>query len=292
VNLGEDRTLSDSDLPLELDGGQNADSYLWQDGSTNRFFNVTQSGEYIVETTLNSCVITDTVNVIVSDPQVDLGADTAICQGQTITFDVTQPGVTYLWNDSTTAATYTASQEETVYVQIISSGGCEASDTVEVIYPIADLKGDTTVCQGTDFTLFSNVQPQFATSYTWNTGETGASIQVTQAGQYWVDIVAEIGCISTDTIQIDFQAPPTVTITADTLLCPDESVEISAIVPDMRNILWSNGVSDTSQIVSLEAFYVATITDSVYCVVEDSVFVGVAPLPLSLIHISEPTRPY
>lgn len=279
VNLGEDRVLCISDLPLELDGGQNADSYLWQDGSTNRFFNVTQTGEYIVETTLNSCTISDTVNIIVSDPQVDLGADTAICQGQSISFDVTQPGVTYLWNDNTTVATYTASQEETVYVRIVSPAGCEASDTVEVIYPIADLVGDTTVCQGTDFTLSSNVLPQFATSYTWNTGATGSSIQVTQSGQYWVDIIADVGCISTDTIQIDFQAPPTITITEDTLLCPNKSVEISATVPDMRSILWSNGVSDISQIVSLESYYVATITDSVYCVVEDSVFVGVAPDP-------------
>ena len=279
VNLGEDRVLCVSDLPLELDGGQNADSYLWQDGSTNRFFDVTQSGQYIVQTTLNSCIITDTVNVIVSDPQVDLGADTAICQGQSISFDVTQPDVTYLWNDSTTAATYTASQEETVYVRIISPAGCEASDTVEVVYPIADLKGDTTVCQGTTFTLFSNVLPQFATSYTWNTGATGSSIEVTQSGQYWVDIIADIGCISTDTIQINFQVPPTITITEDTLLCPNESVEISATVPNMRNILWSNGVSDTTQNVSMEMYYVATITDSIYCVIEDSVFVGIAPLP-------------
>lgn len=279
VNLGEDRTVCVSDLPLELDGGLNANSYLWQDGSTNRYFNVTQTGQYIVETTLNSCVIIDTVNIIVSDPQVDLGADTAICQGQTVTFDVTQPNLTYLWNDSTTAATYTASQQETVYVRILSSAGCEASDTVEVIYPIADLKGDTTVCQGTNLLLSSNVQPQFATSYTWNTGATGASINVTQTGQYWVDIIADIGCISTDTIQIDFQALPTVEITQDTFLCPNESVEISATVLNMRNILWSNGISDTSQIVSMENFYVATITDSVYCIVQDSVFVGLAPLP-------------
>lgn len=274
LNLGSDRTVCAEDLPIRLDGGASGSSYLWNDGSTNRFLFVNQSGEYAVETVLYNCTLQDTIQVTILEPQIDLGNDTAICQGQTVTIDATQPLVTYLWNDGSTNPTYTTGLEESVWVEITDTFGCTATDTMEVIYPIADLQGDTTICEGDTLLLFSNVQPQFATSYTWNTGATGASILITQPGQYWVDIIAEAGCISTDTILIQFQTPPMITMTMDTLLCPDETVEISATVPNMRNILWSNGLTDTSQIISVEGVYTATLTDSVFCEVQDSVYVG------------------
>lgn len=277
LNLGEDRTICAADLPLQLDGGATASSFVWNDGSTNRFFNVTQSGVYSVQTVLYNCTLTDTVLVTVLGPQVDLGNDTAICQGQTVTFDVTQPLMTYEWSDGSTNPTFTTGQEGDIWVEITDTFGCVNSDTVQVIYPIADLKGDTTVCQGTTFTLSSNVQPQFATSYTWNTGATGPSILITQSGQYWVDIIAQAGCISTDTITVQFQTPPMITITQDAFLCPNETVDISATVPNMRSIIWSNGSTDTTQIISIKGSYTATLTDSVYCVVTDSVFVDFAP---------------
>jgi gliding motility-associated-like protein len=277
LNLGEDRTICAADLPLQLDAGATATSFVWNNGSTNRFLNVTESGEYSVETVLYNCTLTDTVLVTVLDPQVSLGSDTAICQGQTVTFDVTQPFTTYEWSDGSTSPTFTTGQAGDVWVEITDTFGCVNSDTVQVIYPIADLKGDTTVCQGTSFILSSNVLPEFATSYTWNTGATGSSILITQPGQYWVDIIAEAGCISTDTITIQFQAPPQITITQDAFLCPNEMVDVSATVPDMRSILWSNGSTDTTQTISVLGTYTATLTDSVYCVVTDSVFVDFAP---------------
>ena len=274
LELGADRTICAENTPLQLDGGEGGISYLWNDGSTSRFLNVTQSGQYTVESVIYNCTLYDTIQVNILTPQVDLGNDTAVCQGQTVMIDATQPLVTYMWSDSSTNATYTASSQQTVWVEITDTFGCVARDSMEVIYPIADLKGDTTVCQGDTFLLFSNVQPQFATSYTWNTGVTGPSILITQPGQYWVDIIAEIGCISTDTIVITFQEPPSVTITLDTMLCPNESVDISATVPNMRDIYWSNGSTDTTQTIAIAGVFVATLTDSVYCQVTDSVAVG------------------
>ncbi|MFK7950131.1 MAG: gliding motility-associated C-terminal domain-containing protein [Saprospiraceae bacterium] len=277
LELGSDKTVCADDTPVQLDGGSGGSSYLWNDGSTNRYLNVTQSGEYHVESVIYNCTLYDTIQVNVLTPQVNLGNDTAICQGQTVTIDVTQPLITYLWNDGSTNPTYTTGLEETVFVEITDTFGCTASDTMEVVYPIADLEGDTTICQGDTLLLFSNVQPQFATSYTWNTGATGSSILITQAGQYWVDIIAEAGCISTDTVLIQFDAPPTITITTDTLLCTDEIVDISATIPNMQSILWSNGSTDTTQTISTEGIYIATLTDSIFCNVQDSVFVGFHP---------------
>lgn len=279
LNLGEDRTICVGNLPLRLDGGANGSSFLWSDSTTNRFLNVNQSGEYSVQTTLYNCILEDTIQITILDPQVELGNDTAICQGQTVTVDATQPFVTYSWNDGSTGPTYTTGLEESVWVEITDTFGCTASDTMEVIYPIADLKGDTTVCEGTSFTLSSNVQPQFATSYTWNTGATGPSILITQPGQYWVDIIAEAGCISTDTITITYQTPPVITMSQDISLCPDETTDIFATIPNMRSIVWSNGSTDTTQTISTAGMYVAVLTDSVYCVVEDSVYMDFYPTP-------------
>lgn len=281
LNLGQDRTVCVADAPVRLDGGSNGSTFLWNDGSTGRFLFANESGEYTVQTTLYNCVLEDTVQITILNPQVDLGNDTAICQGQTVVLDATQPLLTYEWSDGSTNSTFTTGEQGDFWVEITDTFGCMARDTLEVIYPIADLKGDTTVCLGNPLLLSSNVQPQYATSYTWNTGATGASILITQSGQYWVDIIAEAGCISTDTITIEFEAPPTITITQDTLLCPDEMVDISATVSDMRSIIWSNNSDslsvDTTYRVITEGMYVATLMDSIYCIVQDSVFVGFHP---------------
>ncbi len=65
IDLGEDRTICEDEkliLPEKADT-QPGDTYLWQDGSTGRTFEVTEEGRYTVSVT-NACgTITDTVDI-------------------------------------------------------------------------------------------------------------------------------------------------------------------------------------------------------------------------------------
>tara|TARA_R110001592_G_scaffold304246_1_gene576708 strand:- start:44 stop:1372 length:1329 start_codon:yes stop_codon:yes gene_type:complete len=52
---------------ITLDATTTNATYLWQNYSKNSFFNVTNSGEYIVEVTVDSCITTYSINVLIEN---------------------------------------------------------------------------------------------------------------------------------------------------------------------------------------------------------------------------------
>jgi gliding motility-associated-like protein len=62
---------------------------------------------------------------------VDLGPDRIICAGESVTFNIQQPGAVYLWQDGSTGPSYTTGVPGTVWVSA-SNGSCADSDTVIV----------------------------------------------------------------------------------------------------------------------------------------------------------------
>ncbi len=63
INLGPDQIIcEDSTILIEVDTGYY--SYLWQDGSTNHYFNVSDSGTYHVSVeTFNGCLSSDSIDI-------------------------------------------------------------------------------------------------------------------------------------------------------------------------------------------------------------------------------------
>ncbi len=103
-------------------------SYLWQDSSTTPIFNVTQSGTYFV-TVQDSCnIISDTINVIITDdvPTLDLGQNIEICIGETTSIDVTTIDAnTYVWNNGSTNPMLTINMEG--QYSVIATNDCGSS---------------------------------------------------------------------------------------------------------------------------------------------------------------------
>jgi hypothetical protein len=97
ISLGNDTTLCDGST-LILDATNSGATYQWQDNSTNATFTVTQADTFYEAVDLNGCIATDTIIVdYQSYPTVDFGADTALCQGESLTLDATTSGATYEW---------------------------------------------------------------------------------------------------------------------------------------------------------------------------------------------------
>ena len=109
INLGDDTTLC-TGLTLLLNAVNNNASYLWQDGSTQPEFNVTDAGRYTVKVDINGCDTSGTITIDYdSKPTVNIGDDTTVCDTQKLLLDATNPGSTYQWQDGSTGSQFQVS---------------------------------------------------------------------------------------------------------------------------------------------------------------------------------------
>ncbi|PCI99855.1 MAG: hypothetical protein COB15_03460 [Flavobacteriales bacterium] len=199
IQLGNDTNLCQGDT-LVLNATTPNATYLWQDGSTNPTFNVTQQGTYWLQLTSNNCSSPDTINVNYNQfPIINLDNDTTLCQGETVVLNATTPNATYLWQDNSTSPTYNVTQQGTYWVEV-TVNNCSSPDTINVNYnqsPI-NLDNEITLCQ--DDTLVLNATTPSAT-YLWQDGSTNPTFNVTQQGTYWIEVTVN-NCTTTNIILI------------------------------------------------------------------------------------------
>lgn len=108
ASLGNDTTIC-TGKTLLLEANNTGSNYLWQDGTSDSTFLVSQAGWYKVTITNTvGCTASDSIRVYyLTPPTIDLGADTTICETSEILLDAYLPGVTYRWYDRSTEATFT-----------------------------------------------------------------------------------------------------------------------------------------------------------------------------------------
>lgn len=176
---------------------------LWSTGSTAQQETFSQSGTYWLRGRRQCQVFIDSFHLTFRNLQQPLlGPDTSICPGDTLLLFPSIPGATYRWQDGSTAASYMVSSPGTYTVRV-STAPCQYSDTIEVTMPQPSLhigQPDTTICAGALLLLQAAAVPP--SSLLWNTGATGNSISVKEAGTYTVTATNACG-IFTDTVNIE-----------------------------------------------------------------------------------------
>jgi len=107
--------------------------YLWQDNSSEPFFEVRDTGIYWVEIFTDAeCSLLDSIDISFwPKPAIDLGADTTICEGDQITLDALASSATYLWQDSSSLP-YLIVDEAGLYNVGVEQNGCVYTDSVQV----------------------------------------------------------------------------------------------------------------------------------------------------------------
>lgn len=85
---------------------------------------------------------------------VNLGPDTTICNGSTLTLNATTTGATsYLWSTGATTATINVSTSGTYWVQV-SNGACTGSDTIVLTLGTSTSSAaNVTICNNSTYTL-------------------------------------------------------------------------------------------------------------------------------------------
>lgn len=277
--LGADRTIcSPATTILNADGGYPASvTYAWSTGATTSSITASTTGWYWVDVTNGSCVTRDSVYILSMDSNsaVALGADTTMCSGSLALNAGYWPGSSYLWSDSTTAQTLTASTTGSYTVRVITP--CDTLfDTVNVVistYPVVDLGADSSYCVSTTLIAGSG-----SDDYSWNTGDTTATLMVTATGTYYVDVTNVAGCMSSDTINVGINANPTVALGADVTQCGG-TVMLDAQNPGAM-YMWND--SSTAQMLTASASgsYYVSVTDSNGCQSSDTVNVTINAIPV------------
>lgn len=126
-----------------LYSGNSSDSLIWTTPIGSNYYgdtlelngvNGSDSGLYYVET-INSfgCSTLDSILVQPdSIPLVNLGPDLILCDDSTHTINLDPNLSTIIWQDGSALSSYIISDSGQYYVDVYSSGGCHASDTIEV----------------------------------------------------------------------------------------------------------------------------------------------------------------
>jgi hypothetical protein len=190
-----------------------AASYAWSNSATSQSIVPTTSGTYsVVVTGANGCTATSnainvTVNPIPTAVITPSGA-TTFCEGSSVNL-VASGGVSYAWNNGSTATTLAATTGGVYTVTVTNAGGCTDTETLtvtvnEVPSDFIVTSGSTTFCQGGEVSLTA----QAGNSYVWSNNATTQSIAVTTAGTYSVSILSPNGCsVTSNAITVDVNQP-------------------------------------------------------------------------------------
>jgi gliding motility-associated-like protein len=127
---------------------------------------------------------------------VDLGNDTAFCENESVTLDLSHIPGTFKWSDGSTLSSLTILNSGEYYVDVTGNCG-KSGDTIIVTradIPDVLITRDTTVCAGASLVLAASSLPGL--SYEWSTKSTLNSITLTplQGTTVDLDVKNEYNC--------------------------------------------------------------------------------------------------
>jgi gliding motility-associated-like protein len=204
--------------------------YEWQDGSTNPFLVVSDSGLYYVEVTdFQGCKARDSINIYTSPipptpiatfPPFDATyvVDT-LCAGESTLLNMTplaQAAYQWIGPNSTPYIgqqlpfTNITPDKAGQYLAYYTVNGCESSfDTLNLIIkasPQVNLGLSDTLCDSNTLLLVAgNVSGQ---TYTWQDSSTDSTLTASTSGLYWVEVSNAFGCSKRDSIDLFFSSRP------------------------------------------------------------------------------------
>ncbi len=205
-------------------------------------------------------------------PQVQLGNDTLICQGDSILLNPNSVDCFYLWNNGTTDSTLWAFEDKTYSVTVTDIyTSCSKTDSLNLdlsALPDFDIGNDTNFCKNDS--LFLSVNYPNA-QFLWNTGSNDNFIYVSSPGTYYLQITDSIGCSASDSIDVEMFDLPQFDIGNDTILC--HNTEINLSISGFEAYLWSDSSTFNNLNITEQGLYWLEVTDSNSCKSKDSIFI-------------------
>ena len=153
------------------------------------------AGTYTIKyLTTGVCPDSSTQDITIhTSPTVDLGNDTTICTGNTLTLDA-GAGYSYLWSDASTNQTLDVTTFGIYDVTITDNNNCTATDQINVLFETLSVfaGSDQTVCDGDSVTL---------------SGSTSGTICATAAEGQPATLTAPAGAVFTSVVFASYGLP-------------------------------------------------------------------------------------
>ncbi|WP_175455586.1 Ig-like domain-containing protein [Winogradskyella thalassocola] len=282
ANAGDDETIcSGETITLTALGGSN---YTWNTGDLGSELIVTPTETTTYTVTAEDdygYTDTDEITIFVNEvPNITVSENVFIMIGSSATLTA-NGGSTYSWSTGESSSEIIVSPDVTTTYTVtgFSENGCQSIEEVVVTVVeelVANAGEDISICQGESITLNASG----GITYTWNTGETGATptFTPTENTTYTVTVTDGFGNSDTDDVTITVNPKPTAYAGEDETLCQGESVVLTAEGGD--SYLWNTGATTQSITVNPDediTYNVEVFTNT--CSDIDEVTVFVLPTP-------------
>jgi gliding motility-associated-like protein len=264
VDLGQDTTLCFGEYIL-LNPGFGFMGYVWQDGSNNVFYTASQTGLFWVQIIdENGCQASDTVKIEFVLPNPDIGNDTTICSGDSVTLFANSVFLSYLWNTGSDESYITIGSEGVIWCQVTDTMGCIGVDSlnVNVIFPPdLSLGEDIAACKGDSVWIIPHPWDD-SLLLTWYDGSNDTAKIIKDEGYYWVTTSNKCGS-KTDTVYISFYDLPYVNLGNDTLITLNTELILNA-GSGFVSYLWNDNTTFQTLSVNQNGVFWVTVFDG-YC---------------------------
>ncbi|MBL7862723.1 MAG: gliding motility-associated C-terminal domain-containing protein [Cyclobacteriaceae bacterium] len=207
----------------------------------------------------------------IDKPVLSISGSLSVCEGTTQTITAPNGFVSYTWSNGLTTQQITATTTGS-YSVVVNNGICSSPPSDAFVFtvnarpakPTISATGGGSLCGTGTVTLSA---PIGFSAYSWSSGETTASIDVTNIGAYTVIVSNASGCQSppSDALSVTAAAlsKPAITVTGNPSLCDGSTVLLEAPA-GFSGYAWSNGAT-TQQITVSAAGNYSVIVSSGSC---------------------------
>jgi len=250
------------DLVIRAYSQQNV-NYLWSDNTTADTLVARDTGTYWVQIYNRCDTIYDTLRVEEIDPVAqNIPRDTVLCFGDSLLITLpSQRGYTNYLNGQELPFPFAFISGPGSYIFRTESHCGIQEDTLNVQFftaPVAKVS-NAAFCIGGSVTLDAS-QPQ-ATQYEWNTGDTTATLTVSQTGWYFVDITSRCRTIRDSAFVEVHQPLPAIDLGADTIFCEGTLLLDAGSFPTAE-YRWQDGLRSQTYLVSSSGTYSVRLTNA------------------------------
>ena len=280
LDLGNDTSICEGKSMI-LSAGNMEVNRLWNTLDTSPSISVGSSGTYdVLVTDSFGCSNSDSIKILINElPIINLGNDTALCDGQSIELNAENLAFNSVWSTGETTSKITVFTEDIYSVEVTDDYGCIGRDSLTLLInevPKIDIGNDTTICEGKSIELIAETS---AEKHFWSTGDSTLEITVSESNWYKIEVQNVHGCSGKDSMRLTVNSLPSVELGKDTTICKGQNIILEA--NSIRtSYLWSTGETKSAITVSNGGVYSVTVSDPIGCKTKDSLTVDIRELPV------------
>lgn len=242
----------------------------------------TQPGSFtVIGTYTDACGVSmDTLDINVKEgPFFDLGPSLMLCSNYLSISGPTYPQARYLWDDGTTNESRFVSSSGTYSLTITDpQTGCPFTDSILVEkiprLPAPDLGPDVRTCPDAIHVLSLSQQYD---QVRWQDGSQEPRYTVYTGGTYWVTVTDQCGRVYRDSVKVQQETPPALSLPDTLLICFEVGTEVDARIPGLARYQWADGTRDAVRLIEMGGKYALQAESDIGCPVFDTMVVEVNP---------------